>query len=232
MKVVGFIGAYDKADLILYIAKILSTAKKKILIIDGTTTQKMRYTVPTITPTKTYITEFEGIDVAIGFKNENEIRQYLGIDSKPFEYDIALLDIDNYDAIKEFNIINNYRNLFVTAFDLYSLKKGVEILSQIDTAIQISKVLFSKNMLKEENEYLDFLTKKMNVMWDKTIHNFPLEFGNYAVSIENQVVSRIKIKGLSNQYKEALQYLIESIFGDEISSKDISQTIKILEREA
>ena len=31
MKKIGFIGAYDKTDLIIYIAKILTTLKKKVL---------------------------------------------------------------------------------------------------------------------------------------------------------------------------------------------------------
>lgn len=36
MKKIGFIGAYDKADLIIYIAKILTTLGKKVLVIDTT----------------------------------------------------------------------------------------------------------------------------------------------------------------------------------------------------
>ena len=49
---IGFIGAYDKTDLIIYIAKILTTLKKKVLVIDATTKQKARYVVPVINPTK------------------------------------------------------------------------------------------------------------------------------------------------------------------------------------
>ena len=44
MKKIGFIGAYDKTDLILYVAKILTTLKKKVLVIDTTINQKARYT--------------------------------------------------------------------------------------------------------------------------------------------------------------------------------------------
>ena len=38
MKKVGFIGAYDKTDIILSIAKVLTMAKKKVLILDNTIT--------------------------------------------------------------------------------------------------------------------------------------------------------------------------------------------------
>ena len=119
MKTVGFIGGYDKIDLMLYIARILTLAKKKVLIIDGTTLQKARYVVPAINPTKTYITDFEGFDVAVGFKSIDDIREYLGYGNRPLDYDIALLDIDTPEMAINFDIERNYKNCFVTSFDLY-----------------------------------------------------------------------------------------------------------------
>ena len=65
MKKVGFIGAYDKIDLILYVAKVLSEMGQKVLIIDTTITQKARYIVPCIAPSKCYITEYENVDVCL-----------------------------------------------------------------------------------------------------------------------------------------------------------------------
>lgn len=231
MKTIGFLGGYDKVDLILYIARILSLAKKKVILIDATTNQKAKYVVPAISPTRTYVTEFEGFDVAVGFKSMEEIKQYLGIGDKPLGYDIALLDIDTPEMFQSFDAIRNYRNCFVTAFDLYSLKKGLEVLSACTVPIQLTKVLFSKNMTKEENQYLDYLSLGYKVKWDKTIINFPIELGNYSVTVENQIVSRIKIKRLSSHYKESLEYLMETIFYEDLSSKEISKAIKTLERE-
>ena len=51
MKKIGFIGAYDKTDMLLNIAKILTTMKKRVLIIDSTINQKAKYVVPAINPT-------------------------------------------------------------------------------------------------------------------------------------------------------------------------------------
>ncbi len=42
MKKVGFIGAYDKTDLIVYIAKALTTLGKKVLVIDSTSIRKSK----------------------------------------------------------------------------------------------------------------------------------------------------------------------------------------------
>ena len=231
MKTIGFIGGYDKIDLILYVARLLSIAKKKVILIDATTAQKAKYVVPSISPTSTYVTEFEGFDVAVGFKSIEEIKHYIGNGDKPLDYDFAILDIDTPEMFQSFDAIRNYRNCFVTAFDLYSLKKGLEILSACTVPIQLTKVLFSKSMTKEENQYLDYLSLGYKVKWDKTIINFPIELGNYSVTVENQIVSRIKIKRLSAHYKESLEYLMETIFYEDLSEKEISKAMKILERE-
>ena len=127
MRKISFIGTYDKIDLILYIAKILVATDKKVLVIDSTVNQKAKYVVPVIKPTKAYVTEFEDIDVAVGFNNLNEIKEYLGMPiHAELPYDIALLDIDSYQSIVDFGIDNTERNYFVTGLDLYTLKKGLE----------------------------------------------------------------------------------------------------------
>lgn len=65
MKTVGFIGGYDKLDFLLYVAKIITLAQKRVILIDATIMQKSKYVVPTISPTQSYVTEFEGFDVAV-----------------------------------------------------------------------------------------------------------------------------------------------------------------------
>ncbi len=79
MRKIGFIGAYDKTDMLLNLAKILTTINNKVLIVDSTINQKARYVVPAINPTVSYITSFEDIDVAIGFNSTEQIEDYMGI---------------------------------------------------------------------------------------------------------------------------------------------------------
>ena len=50
MEKINFIGAYDKTDSIMYIAKILTEMKKKVIIVDATITQKSKYVIPTVCP--------------------------------------------------------------------------------------------------------------------------------------------------------------------------------------
>ena len=154
MKKIGFIGVYDKTDLILGIAKILVEAQKKVLVIDATEIQKSRYVVPVINPTKSYITEFEGIDVAVGFETSENIKQYLALEGEEkFDYDYMLIDTDNYTGIVGFNLADAEKLYYLTSFDAYSLKKGIEVLSQIEIPLHMTRIFFSKEMLKEEEEY-------------------------------------------------------------------------------
>lgn len=230
MQTIGFIGAYDKTDLILYIAKILTTLGKKVLIVDSSLMQKTRYIVPTINPAQKYITEFERFDVAIGFESFIDIKNYIGInDVTPLDYDYALVDIDDSEKLIKYNAISNYKNFFVTGFDVYSLKKGLSTFELLQEPIKLIKILFSQKMLREEDEYLNYLALGYKVEWDELKLVFPLDVWDKSVIIENQTIARIKLKGLSEQYKEGLAYIIENITEENIQI--IRKTFKAIERE-
>lgn len=230
MKKIGFIGAYDKTDLILYVAKILTVLKRKILIIDSTVNQKARYIVPTINPVVRYVTNFEDIDIAVGFSNLEEIKQYLGItEEHEMEYDIVLIDTDNIEGFKNFELTTAQKNYFVTSFDNYSLKKGLEVLSELQEVVSLTKVLFSKEILKEEDDYLNFLSLGYKVVWNEYRIYFPIENGDLSVIYENQRAAKIRLKKLSVQYKDGLVYLAEEILGD-VSEANVRRAVKFMER--
>ena len=129
MKKIGFIGAYDKIDLIIYVAKILTVLGKKVLVIDATTNQKARYVIPAINPTIKYVTEYEEIDIAVGFSDTEDIKRYLGLaEGQGLEYDFVLIDTDNSKGFENYNLEEAQRNYFVTSFDAYSLKKDLKYL--------------------------------------------------------------------------------------------------------
>ena len=227
METIGFIGAYDKTDLILNLSKILTMMGKKVLVIDSTINQKAKYVVPFINPTTSYITNFEEIDVAVGFDKIKKIKEYLGVEE--LTYDILLVDADTTQIIEEFNLIKAKKNFFVTAFDLYSLKRGLEILSGLSEPIELTKVLFSKEMLKEEDEYLDFLSLDCKVVWSEYKIFFPLENGDSSVLMENQRAQKIKFRRLSAQYKDGLIYIIQEML-DKVSENAIRKIVKTIEK--
>ena len=214
MRKIGFIGAYDKTDLIIYIAKILTIMKKKVLVIDSTLTQKARYVVPVINPTKEYITEYEDIDIAVGFSNIEDIKKYLALaDTQELDYDYVMFDVDDIEGFQNFKLQEAEKNYFVTSFDNYSLKKGLEILSGLKEVLKLKKILFASQILKEEDDYLNFLSLGYKIMWDEERIYFPIENGDLNVIYENQRVAKIKFKKLSIQYKDGLAGVAEEIVG-------------------
>ena len=159
MKKIGFIGAYDKTDLIIYIAKILTVLNQKVLVIDATINQKARYVVPVINPTTEYVTEYEDIDIAVGFETYQEIERYIGqTENKKMSYDYALVNIDTIEGFERFHDQETIKDFFVTSFDMYSIRKGLEAISKIQQPIELSKILFSSKLTQED---VDRIVKQM-----------------------------------------------------------------------
>lgn len=230
MRKMGFIGAYDKTDLIINVAKILTTTKKKVLIVDATILQKSRYIVPVINPTKMYVTEYEDIDVAIGFSNFDDIKKYLGTPvEQELGYDIVFVDTDNIQGYRQFDLQDAEKRYFVTSFDLYSLKKGLETLTGLENMTSLTKVYFSKDMLKEDDDYLNYLSKEYKIIWEEEKIYFPIENGDLSVIYENQRLAKVGFRKLSIQYKDGLAYIAEQILGNG-SDGEIRRAIKTIEK--
>jgi len=230
MEKICFIGVFDKTDLLIYISRILVEMGKKVLVIDSTVNQKAKYVVPSINPTTSYVTEYEGVDISVGFRSYNEIKRYLGLpENAVLSYDYIFLDMDDPSLLDEFDIYNYTRKYFVTSPDLFDLKKGLEVLSGIRNPIELTKILFSNKMTQAEDEYLNFLSLGYKINWNNEKIYFPMLSQDRDIIIENQRLSKIKFKGLSQEYKDSLIYLVQEISG-EASGNNIKKIIKKLEK--
>ena len=159
-----------------------------------------------------------------------EIEQYLGLqENEQLEYDVALIDIDSIKEFKSFEMEIARINYFVTSYDLFSLKKGLEILAGVRDNLYLKKILFTKTMSQEEDDYLNFLSQNMPIVWNEEKIYFPFEMGDQSVIIENQRVSKIKFKNLSSSYKDGLLYITEEITKD-VSSSELKRVMKNLEK--
>ena len=228
MEKINFIGAYDKTDSIMYIAKILTEMKKKVIIVDATITQKSKYVIPTVENKNEYITNYSNIDFAIGFTNYNDIKTYLGMpQSAAFTYDYMLIDIDNSDLLNNFDVYSSKKTYFVTSFDLYALKKGVEVLKSLSLPVEITKVYFSNLMSQTEDDYFNYIATGCRVKWNQEKIYFPLLNEDLDVIKENQRLSKIRFKGLSNEYKMSLIEWTQDICGD---SNGVKKACRQIER--
>lgn len=226
MKKYVFFGGYDKTEMLLFLAKIATLNDKSVLLIDGTASERARYTVPTMSPAQKYITTFEGIDVAIGFFDIQDILEYKY--ETELNYDMVFLDIDSLAAYQDFGIEPLDEHCFVTGFDLYSIRRGLEVLEGLPSPTRVTKIYFTKNMLPEEDEYIMFLSQGLKVIWNEEIIFFPFERGDQNTINVNQRFAKIKIKGLSKEYLEALEFVAVENLG--LVDLDVKKALKIMEK--
>lgn len=229
MKKIGFIGATDKTDLIVYVAKVLNDIGKNVIVVDTTITQKTKYVVPSINPTKTYITDFNNVDYAIGFQNIEDIARYLGLKENDkienLNYDYMLIDIDNEKNVENFEIDEVGKNYFVTRFDIYSLRRGLEILNNIPLNMSLSKILINYNIKKEDEEYLNYLSLDTRVVWNDFSIYIPILDDNERQIEDNQRIYRAKLKKLIPEYQDGVIYIAQDIVGD-LSVNKIKKFVK------
>ena len=225
MKKVGFIGACDKTNLIVYVAKLLEIVGKRVIVVDTTKLQKMKYLVPSISPTKSYVTDFADVDFAVGFSSINDLTDYLEIEEENLPYDYMLIDIDHDKMVESFEIENTKTNYFVTSFDMYSLQRGVEILKNFMEPMNLSKILCDYHIDKEDEDYLNYLSMDTKIGWNELSIYMPVTGYDKQIIEENQRLYRIRMKRLSQQYLEGIIYIVQDIIQD-LNINKIKKMIK------
>ena len=86
-------------------------------------------------------------------------------------------------------------------------------------------------MGKEDDEYLDYLSLGYKVIWNNERIYFPINSTDYEAIIENQRLQKIKLKKISAQYKESMNFMLQQILERE-SVSDIRRAIKTIEKGA
>ena len=229
MEKVAFIGSYDKTDMITYIGRVLTIMGKRVLIADSTALQKSRYIIPTMKAERQYITTFDRVDIAIGFESLEQIAAYKKEEEEnELDYDYLLVDIDSFKGYHNFKIGTEDKKYFVTSFDIYCLRRRLQVFRRLETPTPVTKVYFTKDMLTAEDDYLNFLSRGLKVKWNSDIVYFPFELGDQNVIFANQRSGKLRIRGLSSQYVDGIGYIAGEISGE--NSGAIKKAIKIFER--
>lgn len=223
MEQIGFIGVNDKKDLLLNIAKTITKLNKTVLVVDATMMQRLRYIVPRISATPTYVSEYDGVDVAVGFMNLMGIANYLG---KNLDYDYILIDTDNPQTMNSFMLQNSKKNFFVTSYDEFELQRSLEILSVIRGQMQFIKLIMSSDINNKHDEYLEHLLEKFPVVWNEEKVIFPDTDFDRAVTLANQLVKQISIRKYSSTYKDSLEYLVSLILEGVVEQATIRRMIR------
>ena len=224
MEQIGFIGSYDKKDLLLNVGTVLTNLGKSVLIVDATSVQRMRYVVPNVSTNQsfTFVSEYSKIDVALGFMNLNGVAQYL---RKNLNYDYILIDCDNPQTMNSFGITSMKKIFFVTSYEQYDMIKGAETLRYVQLPIEVIKVISTTNMVDAEDKLLNSKVANSNIKWsNKRIEFSDLDVDRKAI-LKNQFSRQISFKSFSKDYKQWLEYLINIITDNTVDAGRIIKKI-------
>lgn len=224
MEQIGFVGVNDKKDLLLNIAKIISKLNKRVLIVDATIMQRLRYIIPRVASTPTYVSEYDEIDVAVGFMNLGQICQYLNTPNLNFDY--VLIDTDNPQTFNSFNIKNSKKIFYTTSYDEYELQRSLEILAMLKEQTNLTKLIISSDINNKHDEYLNHLFEKFPITWSQEIVEFPDTDADRNATLVNQLIKQIELKNYSSIYKDSLEYLISLILEGVIAQSEIRRMIR------
>lgn len=227
MEQIGFIGFYDKKDILLNIGKIFSYLGKKTLVVDATMMQRMRYIVPKVSANNsiTYVSEYQGTDVAVGFINLGQIAQYLG--TNQLNYDFIIIDSDNIQTMYSFMIPNMKKIFYVTSYDKFEVEKSKELFANINRPMILTKVAISSNLNADESNFLVHTLENNYIKFDKDREVlFEDSDKNRAVILQSQLVNEISFKKFTNTYKDSLEYITALISEGDIQQSEIRSIIR------
>ena len=228
MEQIGFIGSYDKKDMLLNIGKVLASLNQRVLIVDATLLQRLRYIVPNVSSTNspTYVSEYQGVDVAVGFMNFAGIAQYLNTNQLPYEF--VFVDSDNPQTMNSFMIPRYKKIFFVTSFDQYEISRTIETVKFFNQPMEVTRVVYSANNTTQELEYLQHLIEGTSVSFTNPIVNFADINEDHRATLENQLMKEMKMKRYSTSYKDSLEYVTALVADGVVNQNDIKRIIKKL----
>lgn len=239
MKIVSFIGYRDKTELIMYISKIVNlTNDSKVLIIDSYTSQKCRTIIPAIVNDDEYITTFEGIDIAVGFKNYKTLLDYCEEYTVDFEaYDYVFIDINSIEMSKGFDSKKGNFSFVISTYDKYELLKTIVILhelansktSKLITKLTLNKIYWYSVLNTSDEQYINHNFNETNMDFDSKIIYLPLDEGDTSILIQNQYSEKMLFRQLSKTFKKALVEITTKIMED-VRESEIQRAFKNIER--
>lgn len=224
MEQIGFIGVYDKKDLLLNVANLMSKLNKRVLIVDATIMQRLRYIIPKISATPTYISEYNSVDVAVGFMNLGGIANYLGTNT--INYDYVLIDTDNPQTLNSFMLQNSKKNFFVTSYDEFEIQRSLEIFAGLRGQIKLSKIIVSSDINNKHDEYLKKIFSIYPIEWGEEKIEFADTDNDRKSTLINQLLKQIEFKNYTSGYKDMLEYLTSLILEGIIEQANIRKMIR------
>lgn len=214
-----FTGISDKHEFLLYLSKILSSANKKVLLADATTSGKYGYCIGSI-ESKLRLTRFCGFDVAAGFKDDHQLnKEIFELGGLSGVYDYLLLDINGLhcgcnDAWYTADAI-----VWITTFDRYDIEQSKRWFQHLFQkwpdlkGMKIKPVYIQAVDSYLSHEYMMSLMDSLPITWEEEPIIVPWNEADIALQLENTHAHYLKMQSITRAYKRALVSLIEYLVG-------------------
>ncbi len=233
MKVIGLMGYTEKYDFAINLAKTLNIMGKSVLVIDATLDRKLKYVIPSMSIEKSYVTQYNGIDFAVGFGSIHEIDNYMnerGINMGL--YDFAIIDIDSPKAYEFFRARGFDKLYFFIESTVLSVQKNKEIANGFkifnnasEEKIKMTRVIYKNYMSRASEKYfVDSLTA-YGIEWNENEYEIPNDDQDKMVNMDSQLSGIIDVKKHTKYFISAIADMVAEILED-VKAKQVINEIK------
>lgn len=236
MKKIVFFGAPDKSYLLLALGKLLAATGQQVLLLDSTMQQSVRGFVPIPDERPgSFLTEFEGLDVAAGFVTYGQLDQYMKQTGGGWpNYDVWILDTDHTEFVKGRDLASFDHRIWCSSFDKLSLHKNRELMHRLCLAEALAepfpffRLLYPFVEATIREPYIDSFYSGYPVRWLEPRFRIPLDERDVSVKIDNQHHERIDVRRLSGSYTRTVFELAKILFA--LDDREIKRAWKRVRR--
>ena len=224
MKLIQFVGARNKSDLVMYIAHVLTNLNKRVLVVDGTRNELYKNGFIN-TEKSQFLFDFQGIDILAGSNNWLDIEECLQRSGETtIAYDAILVDHDYVETFsQEWPTFTD--RFYVGDFDRANQLLDSEMINTLIETTEnneFKRITFESNYKMDTSYFESFLAK--NVKWRSINYLFQPDDLLEGLRMQMQHEQVIPYKRLSKQYKELVTEIVSALY--EIHIKDITDAVK------
>lgn len=220
MKTFVFLGAPEKSHLLLILGRLLTEMGKKVLLVDSTTRQTMHAYLPeTEHRWSVSVTEFAGMDVAVGFMARDQLDHYFHEwEGEWPNYDVFLLDTDHSQFMSGQELADAQVRVWCNSFHRRELQHNMDLLQRLglgESPVQPLPfyqllLLFVPTTLP--SAYLNSFYAAYPVDWREPSFQIPLVERDVSAILDNQHHGRMHVRHLSGSYAEAVWAMASAWF--------------------
>lgn len=234
MQVISMVGYTEKYDFVINLAKTINLAGKSVLVIDGTYDKKLKFIIPTLNiDEKSYITQYDGIDFALGFESMHDLENYTGEQNINLSlYDFIIIDMDNPRAYEFFRTRGIDRTYFFMETSVLALNKNYEILKAMKVynnsgeRLKLNKIIYKSYLTRASEQFFNNKIASIDVEWLQPEYEIPNEDQDKMANVDAQISGLIEIKKHTRGFIQTIADLSAEIIGEETSSREIMKQIK------